>query len=161
MLIIKSLERPFMPPYWLPRQRFLSERVAVTVSEARIPIICPSCMFYLFISSGLVHDGASVPRVAQSFINAWGPAERGSIPHDALYRTRGGRDNSDTATVKIDRFVDGVRTPCYFSRLASDQVLKAGFANHFSRFKIKFAYISVRLFGSRHWGGPCPSLKKG
>lgn len=149
-----------MAPYWVPRQRFLSERVAETVSETHIRIICVSCMFDLFIAPGLVHDGASVPRVGQSLINAWGPAERGSIPHDALYRTRGGRANSDTASVKIFRIENGVRTPCFFSRLASDQVLKAGFAEHFSRFKIKLAYMSVRLFGARHWGGPCPSLRR-
>ena len=78
-----------------------------------------------------------------------------SLPHDALYRAKGG--------VYLDKF-NGCEliTDCgYVTRKEADWLLytmmiDAGFKKH----RAGLARLAVRIGGRRHWGGKSPYGKK-
>jgi hypothetical protein len=100
-------------------------------------------------------DGASAPWFAQWYMPVWGPSIYGWLPHDLLFRTRGG--SLFTEQNKGALTCDGA--PATMSRLAADQVMRAGFALELGERKARIAFRLVHLFGKRHCGGKVPALK--
>lgn len=111
----------------------------------------------LFIPSGNVSDGGSIPRVAwtASGLIPYGEAFAGYLPHDNLYRSKGGRK---AATFQGCRLINENGNAIYVSREEADWVMREFMiAATVDRLKARRAWRWVRALGWMHWGKQPPS----
>ena len=114
----------------------------------------------LYVPLGYIYDGASIPRIAWTFlgITPSGLIDAAALAHDAPYRAEGGRKPE---AWKGCRLVDINDIPVTISRPEADWVFQtfgiyAGIKPH----RMAIAYTVVRAFGAKHWGGPSPMENK-
>ena len=154
MITVERFKSIIMPEFKLPEEDWLRDgRLARTIGPTNIHWEDElKRLWHICINDSFLHDGASVPLIARWVVDVWGPALYGALPHDWLYRTMGGRI--------VSRMSRGTMTcegePAMISRMASDQIMLAGFSLNYPRWRAKLAFKAVRLRGKRHWGGPVP-----
>lgn len=105
-----------------------------------------------------LYDGGSIPRPAWSIIGITpsGPGDSGFLPHDVLYRAKGGKKPEAYAGAKV---YNHNGSNVLVSREEADWVMYEGLRLWgIPKHRARIAWFFVRAFGGvlRHWGGPMP-----
>lgn len=137
-----------------PKHETISEKVQGTVADWLCKWVYNGLIRNLFISAPYLWDGASIMRLGWTLIGLtpFGVLDACSLPHDELYRSRGGRRMTAGCTLTNDN-----GNTVFVDRAEADWL----FFYAMRRFKVKgirdeVAYGIVRTFGRQYWGGPAP-----
>lgn len=113
----------------------------------------------LFVPSGYIYDGASVPRIFWSItgLRPDGAIRAASLAHDSLFRSKGG---IKPEAMKGCRLTNDKEEDVFVTYKEANWVFLAlmRFAQ-MDFLKYRIAYRAVCIGGRKHWGGPCPALR--
>jgi len=115
---------------------------------------------FMMVVVTYLYDGGSIPRIGWSVLGVTpsGPGDSGFLPHDVLYRSKGGKKPE---ALKGCTIVNENGNNVIVPRPEADWVMYAGMRwGGIIKRRARIAHTIVRAAGAHHWGGPMPSLNK-